>query len=31
MSYGHTISLALPFQDAVARVKEAFGARGSAP
>jgi uncharacterized protein (DUF302 family) len=28
MSYGHTISLDLPFQDAVARVKDAFGALG---
>jgi uncharacterized protein (DUF302 family) len=28
MSYGHTISLDLPFQDAVARVKDAFGAQG---
>ena len=28
MSYGSTISLDLPFQDAVARVKDAFGAQG---
>jgi uncharacterized protein (DUF302 family) len=28
MSYGHTISLDLPFQDAVARAKDAFGAQG---
>ena len=28
MSYGHTISLDLPFQDAVTRVKDAFGAQG---
>ena len=28
MSYGHTITLDLPFQDAIARVKDAFGAQG---
>jgi uncharacterized protein (DUF302 family) len=28
MSYGHTINLDLPFQDAVARVKDAFGVQG---
>jgi hypothetical protein len=25
MSYGHTITLNLPFQGAIARVKDAFG------
>ena len=28
MSYGHTISLDLPFQDAVSKVKDAFGVQG---
>jgi uncharacterized protein (DUF302 family) len=28
MSYGHTITLELPFPDAVAKVKDAFGAQG---
>jgi uncharacterized protein (DUF302 family) len=28
MSYGHTITLDLPFLDAVSRVKDAFGAQG---
>ena len=28
MSYGHTITLDLPVQDAIARVKDAFGAQG---
>ena len=28
MPYGHTITLNLPFQDAVARVKDAFQAQG---
>ena len=28
MSYGHTITLDLPFQDAIARVKDAFGVQG---
>jgi uncharacterized protein (DUF302 family) len=28
MPYGHTISLDLPFPDAVARVKDAFGVQG---
>jgi hypothetical protein len=31
MSYGHTITLDLPFPDAIARVKDAFGVQGSAP
>ena len=30
MSYGHTITLDLPFPDAVGKVKDAFGAQGSA-
>jgi uncharacterized protein (DUF302 family) len=28
MSYGHTRTLDLPFQDAITRVKDAFGAQG---
>jgi uncharacterized protein (DUF302 family) len=28
MPYGHTITLDLPFQDAIARVKDAFGVQG---
>ena len=28
MSYGHTITLNLPFPDAVGKVKDAFGAQG---
>jgi uncharacterized protein (DUF302 family) len=28
MSYGHTITLDLPFQDAITRVKDAFMAQG---
>ena len=28
MSHGHTITLDLPFPDAVIRVKDAFGAQG---
>jgi uncharacterized protein (DUF302 family) len=28
MSYGHTITLNLPFQDAITKVKDAFGAQG---
>jgi uncharacterized protein (DUF302 family) len=28
MSYGHTITLDLPFLDAVSKVKDAFGAQG---
>jgi uncharacterized protein (DUF302 family) len=28
MSYGHTITLDLPFPDAVSKVKDAFGAQG---
>jgi uncharacterized protein (DUF302 family) len=28
MSYGHTISLDLPFQDAIAKVKDAFAVQG---
>ena len=31
MSYGHTITLDVPFQEAVTEVKLAFGAQGSAP
>jgi uncharacterized protein (DUF302 family) len=28
MPYGHTITLDLPFQDAITKVKDAFGAQG---
>jgi uncharacterized protein (DUF302 family) len=28
MSYGYTITLDLPFPDAIAKVKDAFGAQG---
>ena len=28
MSYGHTITLDLPFPDAIAKVKDAFGVQG---
>ena len=28
MSYGHTITLDLPFPDAVGKVKDAFGVQG---
>ena len=31
MSYGHTITLDLPLQDVIARVKDAFGVQGFAP